>query len=51
MLEYSCEECNKELTGEFGEDVTCSDCKITYGTDWDYVGDSIACWITEKVKK
>lgn len=48
-LIYDCPNCDKELEGDFGDNVTCDDCNKTYETDWDYVGDSIACWIIGEI--
>ncbi len=38
MLEYECPECESTLIGEFGDEVYCDKCNITYATEWDYFG-------------
>ena len=51
MLEYQCPDCGEELRGSFGDDVCCNKCDKTFSTDYDYVDDGIACWITAEIKK
>jgi hypothetical protein len=50
-LTYDCPECGKELSGNFGDEVTCEDCNKTYETEWEYVGDNIACWVTRTMNE
>ena len=51
MLEYYCDDCWEELTGDFGEPVFCEKCGKTWETDWDYndVGDPM-CWIVKEIQ-
>ena len=49
---YNCPECGEEMEGSFGDNVHCNHCDIWYATDWDYInGDSMAAWITGKIKR
>ena len=51
-FEYECPECDAELRGDFGDNVYCKNCDITFGTDWDYTSeDSMGAWITGEVGK
>ena len=43
---YECPYCNKEMSGDFGDDVSCSDCEKTYETDWETSDDGWSCWLT-----
>lgn len=33
---YDCPHCGQELKGELGEPVYCTNCNVTFETDWDY---------------
>ena len=46
MFDYECPHCEKELSGDFGDDVYCDKCKITMETEWDYIGDGMSAWLT-----
>jgi hypothetical protein len=48
----TCTECKHdfEVQFPFGDDVTCSHCKVVLETDWDGVGDSLYAWVVGKAK-
>ena len=39
VFKYFCPICWAELEGDFGEDVYCDKCDVTYETDWDSYGE------------
>ncbi len=48
MFEYECPKCGEELEGDFGDDVTCVPCGVTYETEWDYsdcMEGNMSAWI------
>jgi len=51
VFNYYCPICWDELEGDFGEDVYCDNCDVTYETDWDYINDGMTGWITSKKDK
>lgn len=50
-LWYDCRHCNKELNGSFGENVYCSNCDVTFETDYDYIDvENIVGWLLDEHK-
>jgi len=53
MFKYDCPNCEEQMEGSFGDDVTCNDCGKTYETDWDYIDwieGLMDAWIVKEVK-
>ena len=50
-LDYECPNCGQEIIGSFGDNVVCPGCQKEFETDWDYVGDSVSCWIVKEINE